>query len=73
MKINCHDAGQMTKMAAIPIYGKNPSKISFSGTGDPIAKKLCMEHRRIQPIVVCSNDDPELTLTHFIARSNFET
>ena len=27
--------GHMTKMAAMPIYGKNPSKI-FSRTGEPI-------------------------------------
>ena len=27
MKICKHDPGHMTKMAAMPIYGKNPSKI----------------------------------------------
>ena len=26
MKIYKHDAGHMTKMAAMPLYGKNPSK-----------------------------------------------
>ena len=36
IKIWWHDAGHMTKMAATPIYGKNPSKIFFSGTGGPI-------------------------------------
>ena len=30
MKIWWHDAGHMIKMAATPIYGKNPSKIFFS-------------------------------------------
>ena len=34
--------GHMTKMAATPIYGKNPSKIFFSGTGRPISMKLGM-------------------------------
>ena len=34
--------GHMTKMAATPKYGKNPSKISFSGTGGPISSKLGM-------------------------------
>ena len=34
--------GYMTKMAAIPIYGKNPSKIFFFRTGGPISMKLCM-------------------------------
>ena len=29
----------MTKMVAMPIYGKNPSKI-FSGTAGPIFKKF---------------------------------
>ena len=38
MKINELDAGHMTKMAATPIYGKNPSKIFFSRTGGLISK-----------------------------------
>ena len=33
-----NDPGHMTKMAAMPIYGKNPSKIFFSGTGGPIER-----------------------------------
>ena len=36
----CH----MTKMAAMPIYVKNPSKI-VSGTGGPISTKLGMMHQ----------------------------
>ena len=39
MKIHEHDAGHMTKMAAMPMYGKNASKI-FSGTGGLISMKL---------------------------------
>ena len=50
----------MTKMAAMPIYGKNPSKI-FSRTGVRIFTKLDI------------NDDPGVTLTYFTARSNLET
>ena len=34
--------GHMTKMAATPIYGKNPSKIFFPRTGGPIFTKLGM-------------------------------
>ena len=34
--------GHMTKMAATPVYGKNPSKIFFSRTGRPIFTKLGM-------------------------------
>ena len=32
-----------------------------------------MYHRGLQPIIVCSNDDPGLTLTYFAARSNLVT
>ena len=42
MKFWWHDAGHMTKMAPMPIYGKNPLKIFFSGTGRPISTKLSM-------------------------------
>ena len=35
--------GHMTKIAAMPIYGKNPSKISR--TGGRISTKLGMKHR----------------------------
>ena len=34
--------GHMTKMAAMLIYGKNPSKILFVGTAEPIAAKIDM-------------------------------
>ena len=34
--------GHMTKMAAMPIYGKNPSKIFFTGTAEPIEMKIDM-------------------------------
>ena len=54
----------MTKMAATPIYGKNPSKI-FSGTSQPISR-----NRELPLIIVCSNDEPGLTMTYFTARSN---
>ena len=64
--------GHMTKMAATPIYGKNPSKI-FSRTCWPIFTKLCMKHRGLQPIKVRSNDDPGVTLSYFTARSNLVT
>ena len=39
-----NNQGHMTKMAAMPIYGKNPLDIFFSVTGTPISKKLGMEH-----------------------------
>ena len=40
-----NNKGHMTKMATMPIYGINPSKIFFSGTSGPISKKLGMMHR----------------------------
>ena len=32
-----------------------------------------MWHRGLQPIIVCSNDGPGLTLTYFTTRSNLVT
>ena len=72
-KIYSYDAGHMTKMAAMPIYGKNYSKIFFSGISRPVSTKLGMLHWGLLPIIVCSNDDAGLTLTYFSARSNFVT
>ena len=63
----------MTKMAAIPIYGKNTLKIFFPGTTGLILMKLCMKHQRPMPIKFCSSYDPGFTLTYFMARSNFAT
>ena len=31
---------------------------------------LGMYYPGLQPVIVCSNDDPEVTLTYFTARSN---
>ena len=39
MHINNLHVGHITKMAAMPIYGKNSSKI-FSRTGGPISNSL---------------------------------
>ena len=35
--------------------------------------KLYMKHQRSKPFVFCSNYDPRLTLTYFMARSIFAT
>ena len=56
-KVCINGPGYMTKMAAMPIYGKNRSKIFLSRTGRPIFTKLGKLHRGLQPIIVCSNDD----------------
>ena len=60
--------GHMTKMAAMPIYGKNPSKIFFR-TGGLISTKLGMMHRWLKHYNVYINLDHVMTLTYFTARS----
>ena len=72
-KVYINGPGHKTKMAAMPIYGKNSSKIFFSRTGGPIFTKLGMKHWGLLPIIVYINDDPRVTLTYFTARSNLET
>ena len=39
MKIYLYDVGQMTKMAAMSIYGKSPLEIFFHGTSLTISTK----------------------------------
>ena len=41
-KVCSNGAGHMTKMAATPIYGKNPLKIFFSRTRRPVTLGLGM-------------------------------
>ena len=36
----------------------------------PMTLKLSIQHRVLEYYQVCSNDDPRLILTYFIARSN---
>ena len=71
-KVCINGPGHITKMATTPIYDKKPSKI-FSGTGGPIFTKLGMYNRGLLPIIVCTNDDPGVTLVYFTARSNLVT
>ena len=72
MKICLYDAGHMTNIAAMPMYGKKPFQnllhqnwqVNFPETwylasGTPA-----------HYITVCSNDDPGVTLTYFTTRSN---
>ena len=66
-KVCSRHLGHMTKMVATPIYSKNPSKIFFSRNGRSIFTKLGMKHRGLQPIILCSNDDPWVNLIYFTA------
>ena len=62
IKVCSNGPGHMTKMAAMPIYGKNLKKSS--------TLKLGMQHRMPEYYQFYSNNDPGLTLTCFTARSN---
>ena len=64
-----NNPGHMTKMATMPIYGKNPSKFFFSGTTRPISTKLGMKHWGLEYYNVFINYDLWMTLTYFTARS----
>ena len=66
-----NNPGHMTKMAAMPIYGKNPSKIFFSRTSGQISMKLGMKHRCLKHYDVYINHEPVMTLTYFTARSTW--
>ena len=56
----------MTKMATMPMNGKNPSKIFFSETNG-----LGVKHRWLKYYNVFINHDPLMTLTQFMARSTW--
>ena len=60
----------MTKMATMPIYGKNPVKIFFSETSRLMTLQLCVQHLRLRHKQFYTNDDPGLTLTFCRARSD---
>ena len=63
-----NNPGHKTKMAAMPIYGKNRLKF-FSGTTGPISTKLGMKHRGVEYYNVFINYDLWMTLTYFTAMS----
>ena len=59
----------MTKMAAMHIYRKNPSKTFFAETAEPIAIKLDMQQVKLEYYNVCIKYGPVIYLTNFTARS----
>ena len=61
----------MTKMAATPIYGYKTLQNLLQNRG-LIFTKLGIKHQGHQPIINCSNDDHQVTLTYFTARSNLK-
>ena len=66
-----NNLGHMTKMAAMPIYGKKPSNIFFSETNRLISMKLCVKHPWLKYYNVYINHDPVMTLTKFMAISTW--
>ena len=68
LNVYINNPGHTTKMAAMPIYGKNASKI-FSGTAGSISTKLGRGHLVLEYFNVYINHDPVLILTYFMARS----
>ena len=72
MKIHQHFAGHMTKMAAMPIYGKNHFKtLLFRNYSGQILMKLCMKHQRPKPFIICANYDPWVDLDLFYGKVKF--
>ena len=69
-KIYSKHSGHMTKMAATPIYGKNPLKILFSRTSRPMTLGHGMQYWGCWAYQDCSNNDPRLTLIYLTSRSN---
>ena len=65
-----NNPGHMTKIATMPIYGKNTAKF-FSGTTGPISTKLGMKHRGLEYYNMFINCDLWMTLTYFMARSTW--
>ena len=69
--------GHMTKMAAKPIYGKNPSKIFFSRTDWPIFTKLDILGRsvtaglRINLVNRYKQDNLPFTNTYLVLHHHF--
>ena len=70
-KVCSNGPGHMNKMAAMPINGKNMKKIFLSVTKRLMTVKGDMQHWVLEYYQDCSNDDSGLTLTYFMARSNF--
>ena len=64
MKSYTYNSGHMTKMPAMPVYGKIPLEIFFPGTRGTITKKFGKKHQGLHPIIVRLSYDPGLTLTY---------
>ena len=73
MKIHQYNAGHMTKMVAMPIYGKCTLNLLSRNLWAEFDETFFMKHQRPKPFIICANYDAELNLTYFTALSNFAT
>ena len=62
--------GHITKMATMPLYGKNLQNSFPTELIVIMILKLGMEHYVLKFYKVYINDDSELTLTYFTTKSN---
>ena len=69
MKIYQDNAGHMTKMVAMLIYGKHLKNLSRNHWADFYETLYKLQRPKL--FIFCSNYDPLLALTYFMARSNF--
>ena len=67
--MNRNNPGHMTKMAAMPIFGKKKTSKIFSEISGLISTILSMKRRGLEYYNVCINYDLVITLTYFTARS----
>ena len=67
-KVGSNDPGHMTKVSAMPIYGKN----ILLNTKITLKLAMHMQNQKLEYYQVCSNDDSGLTysVAFFMARSN---
>ena len=72
MKIYTKELGHMTKMAAMPLYGKNIKKSNSPEAIDRWPWNLVCSIVNASTTKV-TNYDPGMTLTYFTSRSNLVT
>ena len=72
-KVCINGPGHMTKMAAMPIYGKNLKKSSSLNRWTDFNETWYAALRTLGPTIICMNHDLELTLTYFTTRSTLVT
>ena len=71
-KVYINGTAHMTKMTVMPIYGKTPKNFLLQNqkSHDLVTWHVASGTQALQSLL---NDDPGLTLTYFMARSNWVT